>query len=94
MTKYDRRLHCHVNASPARKEMMTRDVIDSILKYMQQNKPQFLDLTGGAPELNQHFKYFVTESKKLGIHVIDRCNLTILLELGCQVGPSFPSVTG
>jgi len=75
-------LHCHVNASPNRKEMMSIEVIDSILKYMQHNKPQFLDLTGGAPELNHHFKYFVTESKKLGIHIIDRCNLSILLELG------------
>ena len=75
-------LHCHVNASPARKEMMTVDVIDSILKYMQQNKPKYLDLTGGAPELNTHFKYFITESKKLGVHVIDRCNLSILLEPG------------
>lgn len=75
-------LHCHVNASPARKEMMSLDVIDSILKYMQHNKPKYLDLTGGAPELNTNFKYFVTESKKLGIHVIDRCNLSILLETG------------
>ncbi len=73
-------LHCHVNASPARKEMMSLEVIDSILKYMQRNKPQYLDLTGGAPELNTHFKYLVTESRKLGIHVIDRCNLSILLE--------------
>ncbi|VAW93183.1 Radical SAM domain protein [hydrothermal vent metagenome] len=73
-------LHCHVNASPARKEMMSLDVIDSILKYMQLNNPKFLDLTGGAPELNPHFKYLVTESRKLGIHIIDRCNLSILLE--------------
>ncbi len=73
-------LHCHVNASPARKEMMSLDVINSILKYMKRNNSKYLDLTGGAPELNTHFKYLVTESRKLGIHVIDRCNLSILLE--------------
>jgi radical SAM/Cys-rich protein len=75
-------LHCHVNASPARTEMMSVQIIDSILKYMKQNKPRYLDLTGGAPELNPHFKYFITEAKKLNIHVIDRCNLSILLEPG------------
>ncbi len=75
-------LHCHVNASPARKEMMTIDVIDSILEFIKKNKPKYLDLTGGAPELNDHFKYFITESKKLGVHIIDRCNLTILFEPG------------
>ncbi len=73
-------LHCHVNASPARKEMMTIDIIDSILQFIKKNKPKYLDLTGGAPELNDHFKYFIIESKKLGVHIIDRCNLTILFE--------------
>ncbi|MFV1984865.1 MAG: arsenosugar biosynthesis radical SAM (seleno)protein ArsS [Thiohalomonadales bacterium] len=75
-------LHCHVNASPARKEMMSIEVIDSILKFMQRKKPKYLDLTGGAPELNPFFKYFVTESKKLDVHIIDRSNLSILLEPG------------
>jgi len=75
-------LHCHVNASPTRKEMMSLEIIDSILKYIQLNNPKYLDLTGGAPELNKHFKYFVVETKKLGVHVIDRCNLSILLEPG------------
>ncbi len=73
-------LHCHVNASPARTETMSIEVIDSILKYMQQNSPKYLDLTGGAPELNPHFKYFIIEAKKLGVHIIDRCNLSILFE--------------
>ncbi|MFV2059818.1 MAG: arsenosugar biosynthesis radical SAM (seleno)protein ArsS [Gammaproteobacteria bacterium] len=75
-------LHCHVNASPARTESMSISIMDTILKYMKNNKPKYLDLTGGAPELNPHFKYLITEAKKLNIHIIDRCNLSILLEPG------------
>jgi len=74
-------IHCHVNASPNRTEIMTRETCDQILAYLEANPSiKKLDLTGGAPELNPHFRYLVTAARKMGIHVIDRCNLTILLE--------------
>ena len=75
-------LHCHVNASPKRKEMMSLKVIDQILFAINKFKIKTIDLTGGAPELNDHFEYLIIEAKKLGCHVIDRCNLTVLLEPG------------
>ncbi len=74
-------IHCHVNAGPNRKEIMTRETCDQILAYLVANPSiKNLDLTGGAPELNPNFRYLVTAAGKIGIHVIDRCNLTILLE--------------
>ncbi|WP_069470164.1 arsenosugar biosynthesis radical SAM (seleno)protein ArsS [Candidatus Marithrix sp. Canyon 246] len=74
-------IHCHVNASPNRTEIMTRETCDQILAYLAANPSiKNLDLTGGAPELNPNFRYLVTAAAKIGIHVIDRCNLTILLE--------------
>ena len=74
-------IHCHVNAGPNRKEIMTRETCDQILAYLAANPSiKNLDLTGGAPELNPNFRYLVTAAGKIGIHVIDRCNLTILLE--------------
>lgn len=74
-------IHCHVNAGPNRKEIMTLETCDQILAYLAANPDiKNLDLTGGAPELNPHFRYLVTAAAKIGIHVIDRCNLTILLE--------------
>ncbi len=75
-------VHCHVNASPKRKEQMSKEVMDTILKFIDGNKIKNIDLTGGAPELNINFKYFVSELVTRGCHVIDRCNLTILLENG------------
>ncbi|MDH5180825.1 MAG: arsenosugar biosynthesis radical SAM protein ArsS [Gammaproteobacteria bacterium] len=75
-------LHCHVNANPKRKEMMTAEVIEDVIRFLSNNSIKTLDLTGGAPELNPHFRYLVTEAVKLGVHVMDRCNLTILLEPG------------
>jgi radical SAM/Cys-rich protein len=74
-------IHCHVNAGPNRKEIMTRETCDQVLAYLRANPSiKNLDLTGGAPELNPNFRYLVTAAGKIGIHVIDRCNLTILLE--------------
>ena len=71
--------HCHVNAGPARKEIMTRDTIDRILAWLPSAKGiHTVDLTGGAPEMNPHFQYLVSEVRKLNLKVIDRCNLTIL----------------
>lgn len=74
--------HCHVNAGPNRKELMSRETIDTLLRYMDINAIKNLDLTGGAPELNPEFRYFVQEARARGIHVMDRCNLTVLLEPG------------
>jgi len=75
-------LHCHVNAGPTRTEQMSRDTIDSVLDVLAAKNIRMLDITGGAPELNAHFRDLVREARALGVHVIDRCNLTILFEPG------------
>ncbi len=82
-------LHCHVDASPKRAEMMERDVIDDIVRFLAQGKIKTLDLTGGAPEMNVHFCYLIESARALGVHVIDRCNLTILEEPGYEVLANF-----
>jgi radical SAM/Cys-rich protein len=71
-------LHCHVNAGPTRTEEMSRETIDEVLALARAAAVSTLDLTGGAPELNPHFRDLVREARSLGIQVIDRCNLTIL----------------
>jgi radical SAM/Cys-rich protein len=77
--------HCHVNAGPKRTEMMPRAVAERVLTILE-NSPsvQIVDLTGGAPELNPNFRFLVNESRRLGRHVIDRCNLTVLYEPGME----------
>ena len=75
-------LHCHVNASPKRKELMTRETVDQVLDYVRVSGVDTLDITGGAPELNPHFRFLVQQARSLGVKVIDRCNLTILGESG------------
>ena len=82
-------LHCHVNASPDRKEMMTREVIDQVLAVLKARRLATLDVTGGAPELNPHFRHLVREARAFGVRVIDRCNLTILNEPGFEDLASF-----
>ena len=77
-------LHCHVNAGPTRKELMDKDTIDCLLAFIDQQAIKTLDLTGGAPEMNPHFKYLVLAARKRGVTVIDRCNLTILEEPGYE----------
>ncbi len=77
-------LHCHVNAGPNRTEMMDGPMIDLVLQVLQARRIETLDLTGGAPELNEHFRRLVSAARALGVHVIDRCNLTILSEPGQQ----------
>jgi len=72
--------HCHVNAGPQRTEQMDKANIDLIIQILAQHKIETLDLTGGAPELNPHFRYLVEQARALDVHVIDRCNLTILQE--------------
>jgi radical SAM/Cys-rich protein len=76
--------HCHVNASPDRKEMMGRDTIELVLRVLRERRLPTLDVTGGAPELNPHFRHLVSSARALGTRVIDRCNLTILNEPGFE----------
>ncbi len=74
-------LHCHVGASPKRKEIMSKETIDAVLAYLRSTPSiRRLDLTGGAPEMNPHFRYLVEKASALNIQIMDRCNLTILLE--------------
>ncbi|MGE0113597.1 MAG: arsenosugar biosynthesis radical SAM (seleno)protein ArsS [Steroidobacteraceae bacterium] len=75
-------LHCHVNAGPTRREMMEARTIDLVIEVLKARKIRTLDLTGGAPELNEHFRRLVEAANTNGVHVIDRCNLTILFEPG------------
>jgi len=82
-------LHCHVNAGPKRKEIMEKETIDQIVQFMQKQEIKILDLTGGAPEMNPHFVALVEQAASLGIHVIDRCNLTILSEPGFEQTAEF-----
>jgi len=77
-------IHCHVNAGPRRKEVMDKSTVDTLLDFLQQSDIHTLDLTGGAPEMSPHFRYLVSESRKLGVQVMDRCNLTILEEPGYE----------
>ena len=77
-------LHCHVAAGPTRKELMLRENIEHILEVLRQPSIHTLDLTGGAPEMNPMFRELVTTARELDVTVIDRCNLTILLEPGYE----------
>jgi radical SAM/Cys-rich protein len=79
-------VHCHVNAGPNRKEIMTRETIDRIIDWLAKTDISTVDLTGGAPEMIPDFCYFIERVKELkpSRHVIDRCNLTILLERGYE----------
>jgi radical SAM/Cys-rich protein len=73
-------LHCHVNAGPRRTEIMSADIVNAVIRFLENSPVSTLDLTGGAPELNPAFRQLVRAARALGIAVIDRCNLTILLE--------------
>ena len=75
-------VHCHVNAGPTRTEMMSREVINEVLAFAQASHVIRLDLTGGAPELNPHFRDLVRAARDLNLRVMDRCNLTILEQPG------------
>ncbi len=70
--------HCHVDAGPDRKEIMTRETADACLAAIERSGVRTVDITGGAPELAPVFRHLVTESRRLGRHVMDRCNLTVL----------------
>ena len=75
-------VHCHVNAGPQRTELMSLETIRQVLELLQRQRIEVLDLTGGAPELNPHFRHLVREARAMGVRVIDRCNLTVLFEPG------------
>ena len=78
-------VHCHVNAGPKRTEEMSGETVDALLAFLDASPTvSTLDLTGGAPELNPHFRRLVVAARARGLHVIDRCNLTILFEPGQQ----------
>src|SRR5213595_1768446 len=79
-------VHCHVNAGPKRKEIMTRETVDRIIDWLANTEIPTVDLTGSAPEMIPDFRYFIERVKELqpSRHVIDRCNLTILLEPGYE----------
>ncbi len=72
-------VHCHVDAGPDRKEVMSRRTAEQVVELLRRHPIPTLDITGGAPELNPQFRWLVHEARALGRHVIDRCNLTVLL---------------
>jgi radical SAM/Cys-rich protein len=71
-------VHCHVGASPQRTEEMAGETVDLVVAVLARRHISTLDITGGAPELNPHFRRLVRAARELGVRVIDRCNLTIL----------------
>ena len=75
-------LHCHVNAGPHRREQMARETLEEIIAFLEDAEIKSLDVTGGAPELHPDFRLLVESARRLGVHIIDRCNLTILNEQG------------
>ena len=74
--------HCHVNAGPKRREIMTRETIDGVITWLAHTNIPIVDITGGAPEMIPDFQYLIERLKMLDPrrHIIDRCNLTVLLE--------------
>ncbi|MGH8551790.1 MAG: arsenosugar biosynthesis radical SAM (seleno)protein ArsS, partial [Methylococcales bacterium] len=71
-------VHCHVNAGPTRREIMNLNTINEVIDFTFKHRITTVDLTGGAPEMNPHFRYLVRSLREQGVKVIDRCNLTIL----------------
>jgi radical SAM/Cys-rich protein len=82
--------HCHVDAGPKRTERMSRPVAERVMALLAASpSTETVDITGGAPELNLNFPYLVERARQLGRCVIDRCNLTVLLEPGMEWVPEF-----
>ncbi|MEE9552140.1 MAG: arsenosugar biosynthesis radical SAM (seleno)protein ArsS [Gammaproteobacteria bacterium] len=77
-------LHCHVNSNPYRKEKMDEETIQLVLDFLRSNEIKTLDITGGAPEMHPGFRDIVVQARYQDVHVIDRCNLTILEEPGYE----------
>ncbi|MFO7593414.1 MAG: arsenosugar biosynthesis radical SAM protein ArsS [Pseudomonadota bacterium] len=74
--------HCHINAGPKRTEVMDAANVEAVLRFLENHAIRQLDLTGGAPEMNPHFRYLVSRARELGVAVLDRSNLTVLEEPG------------
>jgi len=70
--------HCHVDAGPDRREIMTRGTAEECVRAIERSGIRVVDITGGAPELNPQFRFLVAEARRLGCRVMDRCNLTVL----------------
>jgi radical SAM/Cys-rich protein len=82
--------HCHVEAGPRRKEVMSEETIERVLELLATSPGiRTVDITGGAPEMNPNFRFLVREIRKLGREVIDRCNLTVLFEPGQESTAGF-----
>jgi radical SAM/Cys-rich protein len=87
-------VHCHVNAGPNRTEQMDRATVEQVLDVLRAGGIGTLDLTGGAPEMNPHFRTLVAAARALGVKVMDRCNLTILEEPGYEDMADFLAAQG
>lgn len=81
--------HCHVDASPKRTEIMTRETAEAVIGAVRRFRIPTLDITGGAPELNPSFRWLVTEARNLSAHIIVRHNLTVMFEAGQEDLPEF-----
>src|ERR1700757_420232 len=82
--------HCHVEAGPKRTEIMPATVVERVLTLLAATPEiQTVDITGGAPELNENFRLLVSESRRMQKQVIDRCNLTVLFEPGLETLAEF-----
>ncbi len=81
--------HCHVEAGPHRKEIMSREVVESVVRALANEAIATVDITGGAPEMNPHFEYLVEQARSHGRHVMVRSNLTVYLEEGKEHIPQF-----
>ena len=76
--------HCHVAAGPRRTELMDRETMDVALDFMDRQQVRNLDVTGGSPEMNPEFRYLMREARNMGVHLMDRCNPTIIEEEGYE----------
>ena len=81
--------HCHLMAGPERPEQMERETVKEVIRVARRWSIPAVDLTGGAPEINPHFRYLVDRLHGLGVHILNRTNLTILLERGHEDLPEF-----
>ena len=82
-------IHCHVESGPTRTELMSRETVDAVVRFLASTDIPTVDITGGAPELNPNFDYLVEAATRLERHVMDRCNLTVIFAPGKDYLPEF-----
>jgi radical SAM/Cys-rich protein len=87
-------VHCHVNAGPTRTEVMHGETVSEVIAFLKASGAGTLDITGGAPELNPHFRTLVLAARGLGVKVMDRCNLTVLEQPGQEDTAGFLAANG